>query len=153
MFKQYLTWQKPAVMLKENEIIKALEMVVHRHTTRYVCDISRYVWMSRTHRIISDVLLLRHFRGEPPIYVSALINYVLQSDESVRRAIKDGIAIGVIEVVMSGDARAKPLRATKKLVDAFRKRYVESNDPQLGKETTNENPTKGEEVPSGHLPK
>jgi len=66
--------------------------------------------------------------------VSALINYVLQSDESVRRAIKDGIAFGVIEVVTNGDARAKPLRATKKLVDAFRRRYVESSSSQLGKE-------------------
>ena len=122
-------------MLKENEIIPALGFVVNRNTsTKFGC-VGRFVRTSRTHRIISDVLLLRHFRGDPPIYVSALIDSVLQSDESVRRAIKDGIAIGVIEVVTNGDARAKPLRATKKLVDAFRRRYVESSSSHtLGKE-------------------
>ena len=141
-------------MLKENEIIPLLETLVKRHSHKHLTEVGRFVRTSLTHRIISDVLLLRHFRGDPPIYVSALIDSVLQSDESVRRAIKDGIAIGVVEVVTNGDARAKPLRATKKLVDAFRRRYVESNDPQsLGKETTNENPTEGKEVPSGHLPK
>ena len=139
-------------MLKESEIIPALDMVVRRHTRRYKCDISRYVWMSRTHRIISDVLLLRHFRKASPMYVSALIDYVLQSDESVRRAIKDGIACGAIEVVMNGDARARPLRASKKLVDAFRKRYVESSSSQLGKENDYEHTTEREEVPSGHRP-
>ena len=139
-------------MLKESEIIPVLEMLVNRHTHIRMSDVGRFVRTSWTHRIISDVLLLRHFRGDPPMYVSALIDYVLSSDESVRRAIKDGTAIGAIEVVMNGDARARPLRATKKLVDAFRRRYVESSSSQLGKETTNEHTTEREEVPSGHRP-
>ena len=140
-------------MLKENEIIPALDMLVKRHTHKHFTEVGRFVRTSRTHRIISDVLLLRHFRNDSPMYVSALIAYVMQSDESVRRAIKDGIACGAIEVVMNGDARARPLRASKKLVDAFRRRYVESSSSQLGKETTNEHTTEREEVPSGHRPK
>ena len=146
-------------MLKNHDIIPFLETVIARATKRYTCPLGRYVKRSPTHRLITDLLLLRHFRGQECRCVSKLIDYVPASAESVRRAIKEGITDKIITVIPDpdGDSRKKCLVASQLLVDAFLKRYVESgSNDQQNKEKQNDesvertHTSKREAFPSGH---
>jgi len=112
-------------MLDESNVIPFLETVVQRHTRTQLSRTGKYVRTSLTHRLIADVLLLRHFKNEPPIYVSDLVRLVKKSDETVRKAVDQGIYDGLIEVSPNGDRRAKPLKASGKLVERFIKTYVQ----------------------------
>ena len=144
-------------MLDESNIIPFLETVVERHTRTKLSRTGRYVQTSLTHRLITDVLLLRHFKNEPPIYVTDLIRLIKKSDETVRKAVDQGVYDGLIEVSPNVDRRAKPLKASDKLVERFVKAYVQTeegalkskaSDNRTGKETTNEYTCDGKEVPS-----
>tara|TARA_R100000700_G_scaffold33745_1_gene41573 strand:+ start:500 stop:931 length:432 start_codon:yes stop_codon:yes gene_type:complete len=143
-------------MLDELNIIPFLETVVERHTRTKLSRTERYVRTSLTHRLIVDVLLLRHFKKEPPIYVTDLIRLVKKSDETVRKAVDQGVYDGLIEVSPNGDRRAKPLKASDRLVERFVKSYVQKQEGALTskasenkrKETTNEHPSEWKEVPS-----
>jgi hypothetical protein len=112
-------------MLTESNVIPFLETVFERHTWNKWGKVGRYVRTSPTHSLITDVLLLRHFKNEPPIYVSALVRLIKKSDETVRRAVDLGVYDGLIEVSPNGDRRAKPLKASAKLVERFVKTYVQ----------------------------
>ena len=129
-------------MLKNHDIIPFLETVIARATKRYTCPLGRYVKRSPTHRLITDLLLLRYFRGLECVCVSTLIDCVPASAESVRRAVKDGIDDKIITVIPDpdGDSRKKCLVASQLLVDAFLNRYVESrsNDHNNNKEKQND---------------
>jgi hypothetical protein len=50
------------------------------------------------------------------------------SPETIRRAVKDGVDMGVVEVVRGGDKRYKKIQASKLLVETFEEKHVESTE-------------------------
>lgn len=55
-----------------------------------------------------------------------MYNVIPFSPETIRRAVKDGVEMGIIDVVNGGDKRYKKIKASKELVDTFDKDNVES---------------------------
>jgi hypothetical protein len=66
-----------------------------------------------------------------------MYNVIPFSPETIRRAVKDGVDMGIIDVVNGGDKRYKKIKASQELVDTFEKDNVESKKP-------NNTKTKGE---------
>jgi hypothetical protein len=56
-----------------------------------------------------------------------MYNVIPFSPETIRRAVKDGVEMGVIDVVNGGDRRYKKIKASQELVDTFEKDNVESD--------------------------
>ena len=55
-----------------------------------------------------------------------MYNVIPFSPETIRRAVKDGVEMGIIDVVNGGDKRYKKIKASKELVDTLDKDNVES---------------------------
>ena len=50
------------------------------------------------------------------------------SPETIRRSVKDGIEMGMIERVAIGDKRYKNIKASQQLVETFERMRVESTE-------------------------
>ena len=50
------------------------------------------------------------------------------SSETIRRAVKDGVEMGLIDIVNGGDKRYKKIKASQELVDRFEGVVLDSSD-------------------------
>ena len=111
-------------MLTKDQIIPYLDAYV-----RSLEDgITNHVNISLCHRLIANVLLRAHYRKDAPQCIRYTFEGFPFSPETIRRAVKDGFEMGIIERVEGGDRRLKLIQATKLLVDNFEETHVESTD-------------------------
>ena len=115
-------------MLKRNQILPYLE-------TRLECaDLPRksksgiFTSMSHCHRLLAVALLLGHYRRDIPKGITCMYGVLPFSAETIRRAVKDGVAMGVIDVVNGGDKRYKKIKASQELVDRFEDVVLDSSN-------------------------
>jgi len=115
-------------MLTKEQIIPYLDAYV-RSLEDGVNNPSRtYVNVSLCHRLIANVLLRNHYRKDEPRCIRHTFEALRFSPETIRRAVKDGFDMGVIERVEGGDRRLKIIRASQLLVENFEETHVESTD-------------------------
>jgi len=115
-------------MLKRDQIIPYLDAYV-RSLEDGVNNPSRtYVNISLCHRLIANVLLRAHYRKDEPQSIRHTFEGFPFSPETIRRAVKDGFDMAVIERVEGGDKRLKLIRASQLLVDNFEETHVESTE-------------------------
>ena len=115
-------------MLKRDQILPYLDAYV-RSLEPVVDNPSRtYVNISLCHRLIANVLLRRHYRKYTPQCIRYTFEGYPFSPETIRRAVKDGFDMAVIERVEGGDKRLKLIRASQLLVDNFEETHVESTE-------------------------
>ena len=112
-------------MLTKEQIIPYLDTYVRSFEFNRA---SEYVNVSSCHRVIAHVLLRRHYRKVAPQCIRHTFESLSFSPETIRRAVKDGFDMGVIERLEGGDRRLKRIRATQLLVDNFEVTHVESTD-------------------------
>ena len=112
-------------MLTKEQIIPYLDTYVRSFEFNRA---SEYVNVSSCHRVIAHVLLRRHYRKVVAQCIRHTFEDLSFSPETIRRAVKDGFDMGMIERVEGGDKRLKRIRATQLLVDNFEVTHVESTD-------------------------
>ena len=110
-------------MLKQDQILPYLDTVIRSYEAP-----SKYVSISTCHRLVALALLRAHYRKDVPQCIRYTFEGFPFSPETIRRAVKDGFDMGIIERVEGGDRRLKLLQATKLLVDNFEETHVESTD-------------------------
>lgn len=115
-------------MLKRDQILPYLNAYVRSLEPVTNNQARKYVNMSLCHRLVANVLLRGHYRKDEPQCIRRTFEGFPFSPETIRRAVKDGMDIGIIEHVKGGDRRLKLIRASKLLVDCFEETHVESND-------------------------
>jgi len=115
------------MLLKRNQIRAYLETYIQSFTHKRTAPVNVYVRMSLCHRVIAHALLRRHYNNEEPRGITCMYNVIPFSPETIRRAVKDGVEMGVIDVVNGGDKRYKKIKASQELVDTFEKDNVESD--------------------------
>lgn len=84
--------------------------------------------ISLCHRLIANVLLRVHYRKDEPQCIRHTFEGFPFSPETIRRAVKDGFDMGIIERAEGGDRRQKRVQASQLLVDNFEETHVESTD-------------------------
>lgn len=117
-------------MLKRKQILPYLNTYIQSFTHKRTAPVNMYVRMSLCHRVIAHALLRRHYTNEEPKGITCMYNVIPFSPETIRRAIKDGVEMGIIKVVNGGDKRYKKIKASKELVDTFEQNHVESTYPK-----------------------
>lgn len=110
-------------MLTKNQIIPFLDTVIRSYG-----EPSKYASISTCHRLVALALLRRHYRGDAPRGITCMYDVIPFSPETIRRAVKDGFDMGIIERVEGGDRRFKRIQATELLVETFEETHVESTD-------------------------
>lgn len=116
-------------MLKRDQIVPYLDAYMRSFTNGITNQARAYVKISMTHRVIANGLLLYHYKGYDSAGVKCAVEVSPFSEETTRRAIRDGIDMGVIdEVEDKTDRRRKRIRASQLLVDCFESTHVESTD-------------------------
>ena len=115
----------PLPMLTKEQIIPYLDTYVRSFEFNRA---SEYVNISSCHRVIAHVLLRRHYRKVVAQCIRHTFEGVSFSPETIRRAVKDGVDMGMIERMEGGDRRLKRILATQLLVDNFEVTHVESTD-------------------------
>lgn len=110
-------------MLTKEQIIPFLNTCIRSYTSP-----SKYSSISPCHRLVALALLRRHYRSEVPRGVTCMYDVLPFSPETIRRAVKDGVDMGVVEIVRGGDKRYKKIQASKLLVETFEEKHVESTE-------------------------
>lgn len=108
--------------LKRNQIIPTLDMIF-----RIDLNPSAYSRMSRCHRLIVLVLVRRYYLYENAEGIGTTFDLLPFSSETTRRAVRDGVRMGVIDQVSDPtDRRRKLVQASQILIDTFELSHVES---------------------------
>lgn len=108
--------------LKRDQIVACLDVVIRSQTNP-----SAYSRMSRCHRLIAVVLVRRYYLEEAADCITCIFDELPFSSETTRRAVRDGVGMGIIdEVIDPTDRRRKLVQASQKLIDTFESRHVES---------------------------
>jgi len=115
-------------MLKRNQILPFLETRLECANLLSKSNLLTFLNMSQCHRLLAVALLLGHYRGDIPKGITCMYNVIPFSAETIRRAVKDGVDMGVIEVVNGGDKRYKKIKASQELVDRFEDVVLDSSD-------------------------
>lgn len=115
-------------MLKRNQILPFLETRLECANLISKSNTLTFINMSQCHRLITVALLLGHYRGEEARGITCMYGVLPFSSETIRRAVKDGVAMGVIDVVNGGDKRYKKIKASQELVDRFEDVVLDSSD-------------------------
>ena len=116
-------------MLKRDQIVPYLDAYMRSFSDGITNQARAYVKISMCHRVIANGLLLHHYKGYDSIAVKTVVKGSPFSEETTRRAIRDGIDMGIIdEVEDKTDRRRKRIRASQLLVDCFESTHVESTD-------------------------
>ena len=110
-------------MLTKDQIIPFLDTVIRSYGSP-----SKYASISTCHRLVALALLRIHYRKDAPRCIRYTFEGFPFSPETIRRAVKDGFDMGIIERVEGGDRRLKMIRATQLLVETFEETHVESTD-------------------------
>ena len=110
-------------MLTKDQIIPFLNTCIRSYASPF-----KYASISPCHRLVTLVLLRRHYRNEEPKGITCLYDVLSYSPETIRRAVKDGFDMGIIERASGGDKRLKRIRASQLLVDNFEETHVESTE-------------------------
>ena len=110
-------------MLTKDQIIPFLNTCIRSYASPF-----KYASISPCHRLVTLVLLRRHYRNEEPKGITCLYDVLSYSPETIRRAVSDGVDMDMIERVEMGDRRYKKIRATKLLVETFEETHVESTE-------------------------
>ena len=72
-------------------------------------------------------LLRRHYTGEEAEYIGRTFDWLPFSSETTRRAVRDGVRMGIIDQVSDPkDRRRKLVKASALLVEVFEEVQVES---------------------------
>ena len=115
-------------MLTKEQIIPYLDAYVRSLEPVVTNRAREYVNISLCHRLIANVLLRRHYRKYTPQCIRHTFEGFPFSPETIRRAVKDGFDMDIIERVSGGDKRLKLVRASQLLVDNFEETHVESTE-------------------------
>ncbi len=108
--------------LKRDQLIPTLDVIL-----RVNLNPSEYSRMSRCHRMIALVLVRRYYLYENAEGIGTTFDLLPFSSETTRRAVRDGVRLGIIdEVTDPNDRRRKLVQASQKLIDTFESRHVES---------------------------
>ena len=108
--------------LKRDQILPTLDMIF-----RINLNPSAYSRMSRCHRLIALVLVRRYYLYENAECIGSTFDLLPFSSETTRRAVRDGVRMGIIDEVNDPtDRRRKLVQASQKLIDTFESRHVES---------------------------
>lgn len=108
--------------LKRDQILPTLDLIL-----RINLNPSEYSRMSRCHRMIAVVLVRRYYLEEVADCITCIFGELPFSSETTRRAVRDGVRMGIIdEVTDPTDRRRKLVQASQKLIDTFESRHVES---------------------------
>jgi len=110
-------------MLTKDQILPFLDTVIRSYSSP-----TKYASISTCHRLIALTLLRVHYRKDAPQSIRHTFEGFPFSPETIRRAVKDGFDMGVIERAEGGDRRQKRVQASQLLVDNFEERHVESTD-------------------------
>ena len=109
--------------MKPECIVPCLDAIIRSYT-----DPSPHARISACHRLVGVALLRRHYRDETPRGITCMYDHLPFSKETIRRAVRDGIDMGYIEVISGTDKRYKRIRASQLLIDTFESMHVESDD-------------------------
>ena len=116
-------------MLKRDQIVPYLDAYMRSFSDGITNQARAYVKISTCHRVIANGLLLHHYKGYDSIAVKSVVKGSPFSEETTRRALRDGIDMEIIdEVEDKTDRRRKRIRASQLLVDCFESTHVESTD-------------------------
>ena len=108
--------------LKRDQIIPTLDVIL-----RIDLNPSVYSRISRCHRMIALVLVRRYYLYENAEGIGTTFDLLPFSSETTRRAVRDGVRMGIIDEVSDPtDRRRKLVQASQKLIDTFESRHVES---------------------------
>ena len=108
--------------LKRDQIVPTLDVIL-----RINLNPSIYSRISRCHRLIAVILVRRHYMNEGADCITCIFDDLPCSRETTRRAVRDGVRLGIIdEVTDPNDRRRKLVKASQKLIDTFESRHVES---------------------------
>jgi len=108
--------------LNRDQIIPTLDVIL-----RINLNPSEYSRLSRCHRLIAVMLVRRHYLYEDAESISNTFNELPFSSETTRRAVRDGVRMGIInEITDPNDRRCKLVQASQKLIEVFESRHVES---------------------------
>ena len=115
-------------MLKRDQILPYLDAYVRSLEPVINNRAREYANISLCHRLIAHVLLRVHYRKDEPQCIRHTFEGFPFSPETIRRAVKDGFDMGVIERAEGGDRRQKRVQASQLLVDNFEETHVESTE-------------------------
>lgn len=116
-------------MLKRDQIVPYLDAYMRTFRDGSTNLARLFVRTSTCHRVIANGLLLHHYKGYDLISVKTVVRRSPFSEETTRRALRDGIDMGIIDKVEDKtDRRRKRIRASQLLVDCFESTHVESTD-------------------------
>lgn len=115
-------------MLKQNMIVPYLDTYLRSFISDHKNLARTFVKMSLCHRVIAHVFLRRHYLKQEPRGIVCMYDVLPFSPETIRRAVNDGLGIGLLEEDNWGDKRFKRIKASKLLVDCFEETHVESTD-------------------------
>ncbi len=108
--------------LNRDQIVPTLDVIL-----RINLNPSIYSRISRCHRLIAVILVRRHYLEEVADCITCIFGELPFSSETTRRAVRDGVRMGIIdEVTDPNDRRRKLVQASQKLIDTFESRHVES---------------------------
>ena len=108
--------------LKRDQIVPTLDLIL-----RINLNPSEYSRMSRCHRLISVMLVRRYYLDQAAECIGNTFSQLPFSSETTRRAVRDGVRMGIIdEVTDPNDRRRKLVQASDKLIEVFESRHVES---------------------------
>ena len=108
--------------IKRDQIIPTLDVIL-----RINLNPSEYSRMSRCHRLISVMLVRRYYLEEVADCITCIFGELPFSSETTRRAVRDGVRMGIIDQVSDpNDRRRKLVQASQILIDTFESRHVES---------------------------
>ena len=108
--------------LTRDQIIPTLDLIL-----RINLNPSEYSRISRCHRLISVMLVRRYYLKEAAECIGNTFSELPFSRETTRRAVRDGVRMGIIdEVTDPNDRRRKLVQASDKLIEVFESRHVES---------------------------
>jgi len=108
--------------LNRDQIVPTLDVILRVNLTPSI-----YSRISRCHRLIAVILVRRHYTEQKPDCITCIFDELPFSRETTRRAVRDGVRLGIIdEVTDPNDRRRKLVKASQKLIDTFESRHVES---------------------------
>ena len=115
-------------MLKRNQILPYLETRLELAKSSSKNNAEIFASMSQCHRLLAASLLLGHYRGDEARGITCMYDVLPFSPETIRRAVKDGVEMGIIDVVNGGDKRYKKIKASQELVDRFEDVVLDSSN-------------------------
>ena len=114
--------------LKRDQIVPYFDAYMRSFKTGIAHNEARsYVSISLCHRLVANILLRRHYLGENADCIMCVLEDLPHSTETKRRAVRDGVRMGVIDESDDlNDRRRKLIKASQLLIDCFESTHVES---------------------------